>query len=120
MLLNAVPTAGRCAREVRARSCGRWRPFRGSLRAAFFRRRFALEEAGAGGAFEDLHARLEEADQNLLAEAVLAGRADSPEEVGAALESVRHVPGTQRRDQLKARMRGRARREMGGGASPHA
>jgi len=67
---------------------------------------FALEAAGDRISFENVHARLEEADQNLLAEAVLNQEEQVPiEAVAAALESVRHSDTQQRREQLKARIK---------------
>jgi DNA primase len=67
---------------------------------------FALQESGERVAFDNVHARLEEADQNLLAEAVLGQGEDiSREDVAAALESVRHSEGQQQREQLKARIK---------------
>jgi hypothetical protein len=65
-----------------------------------------LEEAGEPVGFAAVHARLEERDQNLLAEAVLSEDEEiAPEAVEAAIESVRHSDGQQQRDQLKARIR---------------
>ncbi|HUK16466.1 MAG TPA: toprim domain-containing protein [Bryobacteraceae bacterium] len=67
---------------------------------------FALEDAGERVAFDNLHARLEEADQNLLAEVVLSVEEEvSQAAVEAALESVRLSDGQQRREQLKARIK---------------
>jgi DNA primase len=71
-----------------------------------FQTAFALEEAGAGWGFEDLHARLEPADQNLLTEAAFRqDERDTPEKVRAAMESVARDGRLWRRDQLKARIR---------------
>jgi DNA primase len=67
---------------------------------------FALAEAGGRLSFEEVHARLEEADQTLLAEAVLSEDAPaSREEVLAAVESMRRSGEQERRAQLKARIR---------------
>jgi DNA primase len=66
---------------------------------------FALHEAGGRLSFEEVHARLEESDQNLLAQAVLNDDAQaSQEEVLAALEKMRRSGAEQRRSQLKARI----------------
>jgi len=55
--------------------------------------------------FEEVHARLEESDQNLLAQAVLNDDAQtSREEVLAAIGSMRRTEEQQRRSQLKARI----------------
>ena len=56
--------------------------------------------------FENLHARLEEADQTLLAEAVLEGEPEvAPGAVEAAMESIRRSQARGLRDQIKARIR---------------
>jgi hypothetical protein len=56
--------------------------------------------------FENLHARLEEADRNLLSEAVLEGEPEvTPGTVEAAMESVRRSQERGVRDQMKARIR---------------
>jgi len=63
---------------------------------------------GAGGRlnFENLHARLEEADQNLLAEAVLEGEPEvTPGAVAAAMDSIRRSQARGLRDDIKARIR---------------
>jgi DNA primase len=66
---------------------------------------FALHEAGGRMSFEAVHARLEESDQGLLAQAVLNEDAGtSQEEVLAAMESMRRSGEQQRRSQLKARI----------------
>ena len=66
----------------------------------------ALVAAGGRLNFENLHARLEEADQSLLAEAVLEGEAEvTPGAVEAAMESVRRTQARGLRDQIKARIR---------------
>jgi len=67
---------------------------------------FALDEAGGQFSFDEVNARLEEADQNLLAEAVLSNNAvASREEVLAALESMRRSEEQDRRGQLKVRIK---------------
>jgi DNA primase len=66
---------------------------------------FALHEAGGRMSFEAVHARLEESDRSLLAQAVLNEDAlASREEVLAAMESMRRTGERQRRSQLKARI----------------
>ena len=66
---------------------------------------FALHEAGGRLSFEEVHARLEESDQSLLAQAVLSEDAQtSREEVLAAIEKMRRTGEQQRRSQLKARI----------------
>ncbi|MFY9725314.1 MAG: DNA primase [Bryobacteraceae bacterium] len=71
-----------------------------------FQAAYALESAGGRLNFESLHARLEEADQNLLAEAVLEGETEvTPAAVEAAMESIRRSEQRGRRDQMKARIR---------------
>jgi DNA primase len=66
---------------------------------------FALHEAGGRLSFEEVHARLEESDQSLLAQAVLSEDArTSREEVLAAIEKMRRTGEQQRRSQLKARI----------------
>jgi DNA primase len=67
---------------------------------------FAVEAGGGAVTFDEVNARLEEADQHLLAEAVL--REDvtpSREEVLAALESIRRTEQQQTRERLKAEIR---------------
>ncbi|MGB9458913.1 MAG: DNA primase [Bryobacteraceae bacterium] len=71
-----------------------------------FQAAYALVAAGGRLNFENLHARLEEADQNLLAEAVLEGEAEvTAGAVAAAMESIRRSEQRGRRDQMKARIR---------------
>lgn len=66
---------------------------------------FALDEAGERLGFEEVNARLEQGDQNLLAQAVLNEDAEIPhEEVLAALGSMRRTEEQHRRLQLKARI----------------
>jgi DNA primase len=65
----------------------------------------ALDEAGGRLSFEEVHARLEESDQSLLAQAVLHEDAQtSHEEVLAAIQSMRRTGEQQKRSQLKARI----------------
>jgi DNA primase len=67
---------------------------------------FALADTGKRVSFDEVNARLEEADQHLLAEAVLRGDAEqSPEEVAAALKRVRLSDHQQETDQLRARIK---------------
>lgn len=67
---------------------------------------FALNEAGGRVSFEAVNARLEEADQRLLAEAVLREDMEySAEEVLAALKRVRLSEHQQKTEQLKTRIR---------------
>ncbi|HWB85630.1 MAG TPA: DNA primase [Bryobacteraceae bacterium] len=67
---------------------------------------FALADAGGRLDFDNVHARLDEADQNLLAEAVLAVETSTTrEEVLAAVESMRRSEQQQRRSELKGRIR---------------
>jgi len=66
---------------------------------------FALDAAGGRLSFEEVHARLEESDQNLLAQAVLNEDARaSHEEVLAAIQKMRRTGEQQQRSQLKARI----------------
>jgi hypothetical protein len=67
---------------------------------------FALNEAGSRVSFEEVNARLEEADQRLLAEAVLREDTEhSAEEVLAALRRVRLSDHQQETEQLKTRIK---------------
>ena len=71
-----------------------------------FQAALSLVSAGGRLSFENLHARLEEADQNLLAEAVLEGEPEvTPGAVAAAMESIRRSQERGLRDQIKARIR---------------
>jgi DNA primase len=71
-----------------------------------FEAAYALSSSGGKLNFESLHARLEEADQNLLAEAVLEGEPEAtPDTVAAAVESVRRSQARGLRDRMKARIR---------------
>jgi len=67
---------------------------------------FALHEAGSRIGFEEIHARIEEADQNLLAEAVLNEDAyASREEVMAAVASIQRSEAEDQRRQIKLRIK---------------
>ena len=81
---------------------------------------FALEDSGGGWGFEKLHARLEAADQNLLAEAALQeDEQNFAEKARAALESVApRRTAVAPRTIEGAHSRGRARGKSGGGDSP--
>src|SRR5208283_3764843 len=71
-----------------------------------FHAAYALVAAGGRLNFENLHARLEEADRNLLAEAALEGEPEvTPDAVAAAMDSVRRSQERGLRDQIKARIR---------------
>lgn len=66
---------------------------------------FALDEAGGRVGFEDVNGRLEEADQNVLAQALLNEDCEvTREEVTAALESMRRSEEQYLRSRLKARI----------------
>ena len=66
---------------------------------------FALDDAGGRIGFEEVNARLEEADQNLLAQAVLNEDGEiSQEEVAASVQSLRRSEQQQLRLRLKARI----------------
>ena len=66
---------------------------------------FALEEAAGRVGFDEVNGRLEEADQNLLAQAVLSEDGEiSREEVVAAVESMQRSEQRHLRVQLKTRM----------------
>jgi DNA primase len=66
---------------------------------------FALEDAGGRVGFDEINGRLEEADQNLLAQTVLNEDGGiSREEVVAALESMRRSEQQNLRAQLKTRV----------------
>ncbi len=67
---------------------------------------FAMADAGSELRFEEIHARLEEADQNLLAQAVLAEDSEtSREDVLAAIESIRRSESLYQRSELKVRIK---------------
>jgi DNA primase len=67
---------------------------------------FALREGGGRVAFDAVHGRLEEADQELLAHAVLAEDSEfSQEEVAAALSSMRRSESERTRNEIKRRIK---------------
>ena len=105
MLLNALLAEP----EIRDEVLEELRPIEalGKLSSRrIFQAIFALAEAGGRLSFEEVHARLEEPDQNLLAEAVLGEDAQaSREEVLAAIGSLRRSQEQDRRAQLKARIK---------------
>jgi len=104
ILLNAVLQP-----EMRAEMLGELRSLDAVSRFGshrIFQAVFVLEDAGTAWGFEELHARLEPADQNLLTEAAFRqDERDTPEKVRAAMESVARDGRLWRRDQLKARIR---------------
>jgi hypothetical protein len=67
---------------------------------------FASSASGGGAGFESVNARLEDADRQLLAEAVLReDSAASPEEAVAAVASLRRAETEGRRKQVKLRIK---------------
>ena len=67
---------------------------------------FALHEGGGKVGFDAVHGRLEEADQELLAHAVLAEDSEfSQEEVEAALASMRRSESERKRGEMKRRIK---------------
>jgi DNA primase len=67
---------------------------------------FAMADAGVELHFEEVHARLEEADQNLLAEAVLGDDSETTrEDVLAAIASIRRFENQHQRSELKVRIK---------------
>jgi DNA primase len=71
-----------------------------------FQAMFALDANAGRFNFEELHARLEEGDQNLLAHAVLNDDQEvSSEEVMAAVDSIRRTEDQHRRALLKGRIK---------------
>ena len=75
------------------------------LSRRIFQAIFAIDDSGGRIGFEEVNARLEEADQNLLAEAVLnEDSVISHEEVAASVESLRRTEQQSLRLQLKARI----------------
>jgi len=66
---------------------------------------FALDEAGGRVGFDEINGRLEEADQNLLAQTVLNDDSEiSQEEVSAAMESMQRSERQHLRVRLKTRI----------------
>ena len=67
---------------------------------------FTLHDSGGKFSFNEVHARLDEADQNLLAEAVLNQDAYAArEEVMAAIASIERSEGEEQRRQIKLRIK---------------
>ena len=105
MLLNALLTDPEMRGEVLAalrplETVGRFTSRR------IFQAIFALAELGGRISYDDVHARIEEADQNLLAEAVLREDAYRPrEEVMAAIASVARSEVEEQCRQIKLRVK---------------
>jgi hypothetical protein len=71
-----------------------------------FHAAFAIEEDGSHLGYDEINARLEPADQELLAHALLNDDCEiTREEVSAALESMRRTEELYRRMRLKARVK---------------
>jgi len=71
-----------------------------------FQTMFVLQESSGRVRFDEVNARLEEADQNLLAEAVLREEMQSSrEEVLAAIASMRRSQNDERKKELKSRIK---------------
>jgi DNA primase len=71
-----------------------------------FRTIFSMKEAGGRVRFQDLHARLDDADQALLAQAVLSEDFEaSTEEVWAAIRSIQRTEQQNRRSSLKMKIK---------------
>jgi hypothetical protein len=67
---------------------------------------FALDASGGRISFDEVHARLEENDRRLLSDALMRGDLESsPEEVLAAVESMRRSEQQDARVRLKARIK---------------
>ena len=67
---------------------------------------FALDASGGRISFDEVHARLEENDRRLLADALMRGdQESSPEEVQAAVESMRRSEQQDARVRLKTRIK---------------
>lgn len=105
MLLNALLTDP----ETRGEVVAALRPMETVGRFAsrrIFQAIFALEESDGRISYDDVHARVEEADQNLLAEAVLREDAyASREEVMAAIASIARSESEEQRRQIKLRVK---------------
>ena len=105
MLLNAVLADP----EIRNELVDELRPIQALARFStrrIFQAVFALHEAGGRLSFDEVNARLEESDQNLLAEAVL--KEDTPvsrEEIMAAVDSMRRTEDQVRMAEIKARIK---------------
>ena len=105
LLLNAILADEAVGKEI-AGEFQRSDATAGFASHRVFQAAFALVAAGGPLSYESLHARLEEADQNLLAEAVLEGEPEAaPDAVAAAVESVRRSQARSLRDGMKARIR---------------
>jgi DNA primase len=105
MLLNAVFGEAAMGSEIieELRSV---ESITGFTSGRIFQAVFALNQTGSRVSFEEVNARLEEADQHLLAEVILRDDAEhSAEEVLAALKRVRLSDHQQKTDQLRARIR---------------
>ena len=105
MLLNALLSHGEAGAAIQdeLRSMDAVNRF---VTCRIFHAIFALQDAGERVGFDNVHARLEEADQNLLAEVVLNEEEEvSAEAVRAALESVRHTEDRRTQEQLKIRIK---------------
>jgi hypothetical protein len=105
MLLNALLTDA----EVRDEVIEALKPIEAVGRLAsrrIFQAIFTLHEAGGRISFEEVHARVEEADQNLLADAVLNEDAyASRDEVMAAIASMQRSDDEDQRRQMKLRIK---------------
>lgn len=105
MLLNALLTDP----DMRVEVVAALRPMESIGRFAsrrIFQAIFASEESGGPISYDDVHARVEEADQNLLAEAVLREDAyASREEVMAAIASIARSETEEQRRQMKLRVK---------------
>ncbi len=105
MLLNALLTKseirGEIMEELKSLETIATFPSRRIFQAIF-----AVDDAGSRLGYDEIHARIEEADQNLLAQAVLSEDVQyTREEVLAAVESMRRSDGQYRRSQLKSRVK---------------
>lgn len=105
ILLNALLTDP----EMREEILEALKPIEAILRLAsrhLLQAIFALSDAGERIGFEEVHARVEEADQNLLADAVLNEDAyASREEVLAAVASMQRSDADDRKRQMKLRIK---------------
>jgi DNA primase len=105
LLLNAILTDEEVSKEI-VEQLQQSDAAAGFASRRVFQAAYTLLAAGGRLNFESLHARLEEADRNLLAEAVLEGEPEvSRGAVEAAMESVRRSQERGQRDQIKARIR---------------
>jgi DNA primase len=105
LLLNAILTDEEFSSEI-VRQLQESGAAAGFASGRVFQAAQALLTAGGRLNFESLHARLEEGDRTLLAEAVLEGEPEvSPAAVEAAMESVRRSQERGLRNQIKTRIR---------------